>query len=695
MLVLSVPRGYSQSPTLSHRTQWLRDHWTSAGRELPFSFKMNGQPVDSAALGKWEIQASAGNPAGDKRLYEIILSDRATGLRVRCELTEFTGHPAIEWVLHFENRGDQETPVLADILPLDAVMTLAARPPILHYAKGALCSMDDFEPMTVALGPETSVHLEPGGGRSSSEVLPFFNLQWPSRGGTIIGIGWSGQWAAHAESTKDGGVRFRAGMALTRLKLRPGESIRTPSVAMLFYDGDWIRGQNLWRRFILDQHRPRVGGKPLAPLLLAGNWGATPAATHLANVKVLSQRELSVDFYWIDAEWFGRGPWFLNAGDWRVKADLYPQGFRPISDALHASGRRLLLWFEPERVCEGTPWAKQFEKWLLAVPKERKFYRWGDRQTLPDWYKAESLRNQIKEGDRLWNLGDPAARKFLTDFISQRVTEFGLDCYRHDANIAPLEFWRAADAADRQGMTEIRWIEGLYGFWDELLRRHPGLIIDNCASGGRRIDLETLSRSTPFWRTDFPGDPIGRQCHTYGISFWAPMNSTGGPTPGRDDDYALRSTFSSCMVINLFGNGDAPQVKGPLPDFPYARAKAALAQYRSLQRDFLGDYYPLTPYSKTADTWLAWQFHRNDLGEGLVQAFRRPKAAQDAVTLKLSGLSPAARYTVLDLDASQQPREMTGRELIEQGIQVKAATRPAALLLTYRQVGGQKVDTPP
>jgi alpha-galactosidase len=540
--------------------------------------------------------------------------------------------------------------------------------------------------MSAALGPEKSVHLEPGGGRSSSEVLPFFNLQWPSRGGVIIGIGWSGEWAADANSTEGGGVRFRAGMALTRLKLKPGESIRTPSVAMLFYDGDWIRGQNLWRRFILEQHRPRARGKPLVPQLLAGNWGATPAAAHLANVKVLAERGLPVDFYWIDAEWFGRGPWFLNAGDWRVKADLYPEGFRPISDALHGCDRRLLLWFEPERVCEGTPWAKEFPQWLLAVPKEQKFYRWGDKQTLPDWHKAESLRNQIKEGDRLWNLADPAARQYLTDFVSDRIAEFGLDCYRHDANIAPLEFWRAADPPDRQGMTEIRWVEGLYGFWDELLRRHPGLIIDNCASGGRRIDLETLSRSTPFWRTDFPGDPIGRQCHTFGISFWTPMNATGGTTPGRDDDYAMRSTFSSSMVVNLFGNGDAPQAKMPSPDFPYAKAKTALAQYRGLQKDFLGDYYPLTPYSKAADAWLAWQFHREDLGEGLVQAFRRPKAMQETVKLKLAGLSPAARYTVLDLDAPQRAREMTGRELMEQGIPVTATVCPAALLLTYKQM---------
>ena len=55
----------------------------------------------------------------------------------------------------------------------------------------------------------------------------------------------------------------------------------------------------------------------------------------------------------------------------------------------------------------------------------------------------------------------------------------------------PLPYWHAADTADRQGMAETRHIEGLYAFWDDLLKRHPNLIIDNCASGGRRIDLET------------------------------------------------------------------------------------------------------------------------------------------------------------------------------------------------------------
>ena len=41
--------------------------------------------------------------------------------------------------------------------------------------------------------------------------------------------------------------------------------------------------------------------------------------------------------------------------------------------------------------------------------------------------------------------------------------------------------------------------------WDEILATHPGLLIDDCSSGGRRIDIETLARSFPLWRSDNGG----------------------------------------------------------------------------------------------------------------------------------------------------------------------------------------------
>ncbi len=121
---------------------------------------------------------------------------------------------------------------------------------------------------------------------------------------------------------------------------------------------------------------------------------------------------------------------------------------------------------------------------------------------------------------------DPAARRWLTDLLSSRISEYGIDIYRNDFNIDPLGFWRANDAADRQGMTEIRYVEGHYAMWDELRAKHPGLWIDNCASGGRRIDIETLMRSVPLWRSDTccsPGHAEWDQAQNCAIAQYVPL----------------------------------------------------------------------------------------------------------------------------------------------------------------------------
>ena len=64
----------------------------------------------------------------------------------------------------------------------------------------------------------------------------------------------------------------------------------------------------------------------------------------------------------------------------------------------------------------------------------------------------------------------------------------------------------------------------------------------------------------------------------------------------------------------------------------------------------LGDYFPLTPYSLDKTSWIAWQFYRSDLGAGVVQAFRRPDAANKSLTVKLHGLDPEQNYAVENFD---------------------------------------------
>lgn len=68
--------------------------------------------------------------------------------------------------------------------------------------------------------------------------------------------------------------------------------------------------------------------------------------------------------------------------------------------------------------------------------------------------------------------------------------------------------------------------------WDELRRRHPGLRLDSCASGGRRNDLESMCFAVPRLQSDFQfpemkGDVEGNQGHTHGLSSWLPCQVTG------------------------------------------------------------------------------------------------------------------------------------------------------------------------
>jgi alpha-galactosidase len=103
-----------------------------------------------------------------------------------------------------------------------------------------------------------------GTGKSSDgpDGWPYFNLQTPG-GGTIIAVGWPGQWGASFTRDADAGLRVHAGQELTHLFLKPGEEIRTPLMALLFWQGDdVVEAQNLWRRWYRAHNLPRIEGKP-------------------------------------------------------------------------------------------------------------------------------------------------------------------------------------------------------------------------------------------------------------------------------------------------------------------------------------------------------------------------------------------------------------------------------------------------
>ena len=359
--------------------------------------------------------------------------------------------------------------------------------------------------------------------------------------GVIEAIGWTGNWTARFDRSGDGRIALAAGMRRTHLKLLPGETVRTPRMLLVFWQGDRLESQNLLRRFLLAHHGPLPKTTAGRLPVFYGAWGETHEEVHLRAIQWFVDNKIPIDIYWIDAGWYGDKPfqenstdanseWWKYTGSWRPNKITYPRGLSPIGETLRRHDLGFLLWIEAERVFRGADLQRQHPDWLLGP-----------------------------QGDNfLVNLGSPAARKGLTDIVSSLIREGELAWYRQDFNTDPEKFWSDADAPDRVGMTEIRYIEGLYAFWDELRQRHPGLWIDNCASGGRRLDLETISRSAALWRSDFQCNPnfnpAGMQGQTYGISSWVPLSAA---VARASDAYCFRSGLGVGVVLSA--GRDHPQ----------------------------------------------------------------------------------------------------------------------------------------
>lgn len=666
------------------------------GTDVPFRFTC-GSRSSRQWLTLTGARCDSGPWDGGRRHHRLGWRDADTALTCTMELTEHSQFPALEWVVRLRHEGRTETEPITDLRALDLSWTSAeaGTTPQLRRALGSDGRHDDFQcvcedlrqsmwdaPRTVRMDAAANAAFRQArngspsflaaDSRPSATWLPFFSLR-TGGDGLLCALGWSGRWFAEFAHDGRGRTAIAAGMEHLALRLQPGEEIRSPRVLLLYWQGTPLHGHNVLRQYLLQFHRPSVDGRPVQMPVCNGAWGGTPTAGHLEAIAAIAAHGLPYDVYWMDAGWYGtsgkpcpdvfHGDWSLT-GDWRVNRTYHPDGLRPIRDAARRAGMKFLLWLEPERARHGTPVTLAHPEWFL---------RRTDDPPMPN-------------EDLLLNLGHPDARAWAVETVSSLIAESGLDVYREDFNIDPGPFWDHADADGRRGLTEMRFVEGLYAFWDELRRRHPGLLIDNCASGGRRLDLETIGRSVALWRTDyncFPFvDPDASQVHTAGLHLWLPLNATSPFTrPG--DTYRVRSAASAGLVLNLEEFG---QSSCRTPDFPWDWFRERIAEAQRLRPLFLGDFYPLTPGTFDAAAWLAYQLHLPAAQEGAVLAFRRAESPMVAARFQLRGLRAADVYGVEEAD-SGNTWQATGRQLATAGLPLAMDAPRSSRLVYYRRVG--------
>ncbi len=451
---------WAVSPTSEEMAQarrWVAARFEAGDRRPPaagrlaldaapfFSFTYDGRP-SAEVLKTWKVGREDRRLDGQRIQHTLTYTDAKTGLVLRCVGVHYNDFPTVEWTLYFRNAGKKETPILADIRPLDIQVertssTTGAEPQTefrLHHHVGSPCKAEDYRPLETVLKPGMKKRIAAAGGRPTNSDLSYFNLQMPGDQGLIVVVGWPGQWAAEFIRDQEDRLQIRAGQELTRLKLLPGEEIRTPLVVIQFWKGDRLRSQNIWRRWMVAHNVPRPGGK-LPPLILSASssyYFDTMYRADAASQKFFFDRYLAeamkLDYWWMDAGWYPCDPvGWPKTGTWEVDKRRFPKGLREISDYVQTKGAKTSVWFEPERVRAGTWLANHHPEWILGGAKEG-----------------------------LLNLGNPEAWTWLVNHMDKLLVEQGIDLYRQDFNTDPLAKWRANDAPDRQGITEIKHVVG-------------------------------------------------------------------------------------------------------------------------------------------------------------------------------------------------------------------------------------------
>jgi len=652
------------STEISLNRKWAED---SFSHRFPFSFVYGGKN-SADFLDTWKSQFKDEKIDSSKRRLTLILNDPETGLEVRAIATIYTDTAGVDWTLHFTNKGSKDTPVLEQVKAVDVTINPGdnTNPPVLQRIHGGGGAVDDWMPFneTIALGIKTE--FAPTAGRSSFGNTPWFNLQWKD-GGVITAIGWTGQWKASVENN-DGKVRIQAGMQNLHLILLPGETIRSPRIMQLYWKGnDDLRAFNLFRHTMLAHIVPKVDGKPITPPIVHLSTAfyemdkGTEADTlsHLSAVK-----DLGFEYFWVDA-YYGKDD-FPTVGNYvfplirGFNLQRYPNGMKPVGDAVKKAGMKFLMWFEYERICPGTLMATEHPDWVV-LPEGG---GWG-----------------------MFNLGVPAAREHITRYLSDSIREYGISWLRVDNAVFYEGLWAQLDKdhPDRAGISEIRYVEGHYRLWDDLLKEFPFLAIDNCSAGGHRVDLETCSRSIPLWRTDGTIEPLMKknfnqaalqnQVMTAGLSRYLPFSSSGqmGATP-----YLFRSGF----------NGGISFCEDVRPaDYPRELLKKAIIEGKRIRKYYFGNFYPLTPVTLDTAEWCVLQYHLKNENEGMIMAFRRPDSQRSAFDLSgLREIIPDGSYSVI-IYPGYEPlpvKTMTGKEFLLSEAEI--AEQPGSVLIEYKKV---------
>jgi len=609
----------------------------ASAASLPLHFKLGDRDVRGIPE---DFNPKTSTSFLDANIVRTEIIGEKDGLEIRAEVLEYRDFPTVEYTVWFTNRGKKATAVLSEINALEH--EFCGENPVLVHGTGDTWNTEGYKfartPITAqgyTLAPEDT-------GLSCTGAYPFMRLCFADQILTCA-IGWSGTWKADFRATPLG-VVMTAGQKYTAFKILPGETMRTPRICLQVTLGDETRAMNTWRRFFRAHVMPRQWGKPVPSKLCMHVHGYNGCEhtggtedNQLFGLHKYMERGIKPDLWWYDAGFYTcKEPTWVNVGTWKEDPVRWPHnGLGILGEECAKNGIDFMLWFEPERVARGTELDLEHHDFLLTFKNAK-----------PDEWM-------------LLNLGNSAARNWMIERVDALIKKWHITVYRQDCNFNHYLYWRDNEAPDRLGALENLAVQGYYAYWDALLLRNPGLIIDSCAGGGRRNDLETLRRAVVFHPTDVGlYDPAQRQKQQLALFEWAPYFRQHAMN---DDDGNMHDASQWLHALTPAVTMSAPCW---MKEETFALARKMIPVWRrAADLELSGDYYPQmqTIYDAELTTFFCTHFYDPDTDEGFVLFIRNGDCEQDAFTAH-TALRESTTYRV-ENPVTGETYTKTGAEL--------------------------------
>ncbi|MFD7656073.1 alpha-galactosidase [Actinosynnema sp. NPDC059797] len=316
-------------------------------------------------------------------------------------------------------------------------------------------------------------------GYDSAYLLAAGTAGFGNRSGEVWAVhtAWSGNHRTFAERTFHAVSLLGSGELLLsgEVVLEPGESYTSP-----WQYGSWGVGlDEVSARF--HRHLRARPHHPSSPRpVVVNTWEAVYFDHDLTRLKALADAAASVgaERFVLDDGWFGsRRDDKRGLGDWYVSDEVWPDGLGPLTDHVTGLGMQFGLWVEPEMVNPDSDLARAHPDWIMAT---------GGR--LP----REARSQQVLD------LARPEAFAHVLERLDDLLTTYPISYLKWDHNRDLVEAGhRPTGRAGVHGQTLA-----VYRLLDELRRRHPGVEVESCSSGGGRVDLEVLERTDRVWVSD-------------------------------------------------------------------------------------------------------------------------------------------------------------------------------------------------